>query len=547
MKIKYKLCLATLGLSLIIVIMFLITWFVLDKQKDDALVINLAGRQRMLSQKMTKEILLLQMARQQKQDDSLIVEGIKNTAQIFDKTLTALKESGPAPLKLDLKTTVYKQCPKAVEPAYSQLRDVEKKWREYFNHVEILLKQKSGTEQDLEWILKNNIDLLKAMDVAVSMMEQQATAKVHKLLMAQFVGIIIGILFTVVAIYTIRSIIKRLAILGAFATRMSAGDLTVSSEDKSQDELGVIIEAFNQMGQNLRRMFKDIANSVTTIASSSTQLSAISQKMSSGAEQTSARSNTVAVAAEQMSANMTSVAAAVEQAAANVNMVAAAAEEMTATIAEIASNSEKGRAISSEAVTKANSASQRVNELGAAAKEIGKITDTITEISDQTNLLALNATIEAARAGEAGKGFAVVANEIKELANQTAAATEEIKKKIGTIQDTTAHSVSEIATVSQVINEVNEIVTTIAAAVEEQSVTSKEIANSVAQVSHGVQGVTDNVSQSSIVAGEVARDINNVNQSANDISNGSSQVNVKAEELSRLAEQLKQMVSNFRV
>lgn len=123
-----------------------------------------------------------------------------------------------------------------------------------------------------------------------------------------------------------------------------------------------------------------------------------------------------------------------EEATTNINMIASAAEEMTATIAEIAQNSEKGNAIVGRAVSQAQVVSAKVGELGHAAQQIGKVTETITEISEQTNLLALNATIEAARAGEAGKGFAVVANEIKELAKQTALATEEIKSQISSIQ-----------------------------------------------------------------------------------------------------------------
>jgi methyl-accepting chemotaxis protein len=198
-------------------------------------------------------------------------------------------------------------------------------------------------------------------------------------------------------------------------------------------------------------------------------------KLSDSTASMSGRSNSVAGAAEAMSATMNSVAAASEQTATNVNMVASATEEMTATVQEIAHNSEKARTITESAVTQAGSASQKVGELGRAANEISNVTEVITEISEQTNLLALNATIEAARAGEAGKGFAVVANEIKELAKQTAQATQEIKAKIEGIQGSTAGTVNQIEQITGVINEVNEIVGTIATAVEEQAATSREI------------------------------------------------------------------------
>ncbi len=325
------------------------------------------------------------------------------------------------------------------------------------------------------------------------------------------------------------------------------GDLTKRLEVKSKDEIGDLAKWLNIFLEKLQGIIKDISENAETLSSSSSQLSGISRQMSAGSEQTSGKSNTVAAAAEEMNSNMTSVAAATEQASTNVSMVATATEEMTYTISEVAQNSEKARGITNEAVTQAKNASERIDKLGKAADEIGRVTEAITEISEQTNLLALNATIEAARAGEAGKGFAVVATEIKELAKQTAAATLEIKEKIGGIQDSTAGTVTEIEQISKVINDVNEIVATIATAVEEQSATSQEIAGNIAQASQGIQEVTENVAQSSSVSGEIAKDISEVNQSAGEMSNSSSQVNMSAEELSGLSEKLKEMVGQFKV
>src|ERR1017187_5300530 len=154
---------------------------------------------------------------------------------------------------------------------------------------------------------------------------------------------------------------------------------------------------------------------------------------------------------------------------------------MTATIGEIASNSEKARRITEDATRQAARISEQMNQLGTAAQQIGKVTETITEISSQTNLLALNATIEAARAGSAGKGFAVVANEIKGLAQQTAAATEDIKGRIAGVQSSTAGGIAEIGKVTQVIREVSDIVSAIAAAIEEQATVTKDIARNIGE------------------------------------------------------------------
>lgn len=390
----------------------------------------------------------------------------------------------------------------------------------------------------LHWALLAEID------------EAEAFAAVKALQWVALVVAAIGIAgIVVLALLITRAIIKPVQGVVTSLTDLAQGegDLTTRLPVNTTDEIGQLAQRFNQFMDKLYDMIKDITKGVETLSSSSTELSAISQQMSANAEQTSGKSNTVATSAEEMSANMSSVSTAMEQSSTNTSMVASASEEMTATINEIAKNAEHARGISDQAVQQTQDAGKRMSELGRAAQAIGKVTETITEISEQTNLLALNATIEAARAGEAGKGFAVVANEIKELAKQTAEATLDIKKQIGGIQDSTGSTVTSIEQIGQVIENVNEIVSTIATAVEEQSTSTQEIADNISQVSNGIGEVNENVAQSAKVAGEITQAITEVNQAAGEMANSSSQVRLSAEELSQLAEQLNEMVGRFKL
>ncbi len=366
--------------------------------------------------------------------------------------------------------------------------------------------------------------------------------------------LMVGVVFILLTIFAILWFVKGImqqlgddpSEIAKVADSIAKGDLTYQFGTDSEKITGVYAN-MKLMADNLQIMFKDISNGVQTLTSSATELSAVSSQMTSGAEQTSDKSNTVASAAEEMSSNMNSVAAATEETTTNIQTIVSALEQMSGTINEIAANTSKGSETTAEAVKSAEYVSGKVNELGNAASEINKVTETIADISEQTNLLALNATIEAARAGEAGKGFAVVASEIKALAQQTAAATDEIGTKIGDVQKTTGESVSAIGSIVKIINEINMIVTTVATAIEEQSATTSEISSNVGQAAAGVQEVNENVNMTSTVALEVTKDVHLVSQAAEQIKSGSGQVNESAVELSQLAETLNEMVGRFKL
>jgi methyl-accepting chemotaxis protein len=386
-----------------------------------------------------------------------------------------------------------------------------------------------------------------AFEIISSLAEVNTSVRQAIISVILWTGVILGIIILVSLILLKINIISPLQRAGEFIKAIATGDLSKTISVKHHDEIGAMVTDLNEMSAQLGTMFRSISEGGQKLLNSSQDILATSEELSNVSNDLSGQAHTVAAASEEMRANMANVSGAMDHTTNQVNLMAAAVEEMTATVQEIAKNTGKAHSITGTAVNQAETAAARMMSLQEVAQDIGKITKTITEISEQTNLLALNATIEAARAGEAGKGFAVVAHEIKELAQQTAAATDDIREKIDSIQTSTTGAAQEIDQVSQVIGEVNEIVAAIAAAVEEQSVTSREIARNVVEASQGVEEVKDHVTQSSQVSGEVAQDIAHVSQTANLMAASSSQLRLSSGDLAVLAGQLEEMVQRFKV
>jgi methyl-accepting chemotaxis protein len=296
------------------------------------------------------------------------------------------------------------------------------------------------------------------------------------------------------------------------------GDLTREVDVKGTDSIGKMGEGLAKFLTNLRSNVASIAQMSQTLASASQQLTAVSQQMASNAEETAAQANVSSAAAEQVSSNVATV--------------ATGAEEMGASIREIARSANEAARVATSAVKMAEKTNETVGKLGESSAEIGNVIKVITGIAQQTNLLALNATIEAARAGEAGKGFAVVANEVKELAKQTAKATEDISRKIEAIQSDTKGAVEAIGQIGKIINQINDIQNTIASAVEEQTATTAEISRNVAEAAKG--------------STEIAHNIVGVAQAARSTTEGASNTKGSADGLSKLAHELQKLVSEFK-
>jgi methyl-accepting chemotaxis protein len=362
-------------------------------------------------------------------------------------------------------------------------------------------------------------------------------------------AIIVSFVVSLVAYFTIRRALAPVGSIAEVMSQIGQGDTTRNVDAKlcaRPDEIGSLGQAAQAMSTSLRAVLHDISAGVATLSSSSSKLSSVSGQTSLGVAKVSEKASSVAAAAEEASANTSSLATRMSETTANLVSVSDATAQMSATVADIAANSEKARAISKQATSQAQSAASLMQQMGRAAKEIGKVTESITNISAQTNLLALNATIEAARAGAAGKGFAVVANEIKELAQQTATATEDIKGKIGDVQNSANGAISDIEGISNIIGEVEAIVASIATAIEEQAAVTKDVANNIARASEGVKNAGDQVAQTATVSGSIAQEIAALSAAATEIREGGVLVENSAAELHGLATHLGILVKKFK-
>jgi methyl-accepting chemotaxis protein len=462
----------------------------------------------------------------------------KSIDELRIRTNKALKNIGTVLLGVDNKE--YAVMWVSADSSFALLDQLEDRvYTDWEKNRQLQMNLKAFSED----ALKEAKAILELSEQSIAERSRTANMTIIATVIATLV-LLIGLSIVIVrtTIGPIRAVITRLKDIAE-----GEGDLTRRLDTKTHDELGELSAAFNTFVEKIQVTICQVAGSAEYLNQTSEKLSTISNQMEDGVQQTSGKANTVAVASEEMSANMNSVAAAMEEASTNITMVAAATEEMTASINDISRHTESARDITNKAVNETSSCSAQVDTLGLAANEIGNVLETITEISEQVNLLALNATIEAARAGEAGKGFAVVANEIKELAKQTSNATMEIRTKVEGIQLSTKGTVQGIESISTIVNQVNDIVTTIAHGVEEQLKTTNEISGNISQASVGIGEVNENVAQSSTVSEEITQDISYINNTTHALASNSTDVNNTAKAIHEAAEKLSQLVATFKV
>jgi methyl-accepting chemotaxis protein len=434
--------------------------------------------------------------------------------------------------ELDAKTQSFEKTilTEAVRKQFQEFQDARKAYNAYLAQIVAFARADKDNEArailyggDALRAVTHELDTLNAMvegKIRVGKdLADQNTALATWASTFTLTTVILGFLFSVVSGWWLtRSITQPVGEVVQVLESVANGDLTHRVESVSKDEIGQMGHALNCTLEKLTESMTAIGQNSTALASSSEEMGAISHQMSATAEETATQSNVVSAAAEQVTKNL--------------QTVATATEEMSSSIKEIAKNSNEAAHVASSAVRTAETTNATVAKLGDSSAEIGQVIKVITSIAQQTNLLALNATIEAARAGEAGKGFAVVANEVKELAKETAKATEDISEKIEAIQGDTKGAVEAIGQISGIINQINDISATIASAVEEQTATTNEIARNIEEVARGGSQVAEN-----IVA---------VAQAAKSTTEGANDTQTASGELSRMAAELQKIIGQFK-
>jgi methyl-accepting chemotaxis protein len=452
---------------------------------------------------------------------ALKAEGLKNVEQ--------------ADTKVDAALAAYRKLAASSETRLAALDEFAEAWRVHSGLRDAILLGKplpAGIEMPApdqitnafvsrETVMNGAVaKLAAAEDSEADAVADQAASEMASARLILIVSLVVGLaLALALAFWVARLIRRQLRDVGDSLDAVADGDLTKVATVRSRDELGQMAVAVNRSNAAVRTAVEALAAGARTLGDNSQRLTGVTGRLADSARTTASQATVVAATAGDVSTN--------------VQTVAAGSDEMGASIKEIAQNASEAAGVASDAVGVAEATNQTVSKLGESSAEIGNVVKVITSIAEQTNLLALNATIEAARAGDAGKGFAVVASEVKDLAQETARATEDISRRVEAIQSDTASAVEAIAEIGRVIAKINDYQVTIASAVEEQTATTGEMSRSVGQAASGTT--------------EIAATMADVAQAADNTTSTLTEADTAVSELAELASELQLVVGRFTI
>jgi methyl-accepting chemotaxis protein len=513
-------------------------------QSMDGAIINLAGRQRMLTQKMSKEALALMLDGANAERREILGK----TCSLFERTLEALADGGVT----DGPSGEPVQVPSVESPdIQAQLTKVRGLWASYSK----LIKSSADYSADLPaystliaQIETGSLDLLRETNAVVTLLERESRAATEQLIRVQLIGLGAMMFFCGIGWWVIRRVLVGPLVATTDTIRLLAqGDLGHSLEVGGEDEIGELAANVNAMAASLREVIVGLRRDSETIGRSASGMDQESDRLAEDTHVMVEVATTVSAASEELSASMSGISDSANGVFSMLTSVSTAIEEMNTAIAEIAKSSQRGARVAAQADQQAKRTAEIMEDLRSASGEIGKVLGVISDIADQTNLLALNATIEAASAGEAGKGFAVVANEVKELARQTAQATEEIGGQIEGMRKSSEMAAEAIGSISSVISEVNEVSQTIASAVEEQSATMAEISTAGGAASRAAEEISHQVLEGAQGTLEISSNIQKVNQAAKQTDHAVQEARENVRQLVALAGGMDETVKQFRV
>jgi len=592
-KIRYQIGLLFITIGGIFIISIFLMFKAIDKNSKDAIIINLAGRQRMLTQKMTKEAIGVAKG-------VISPEKLNQTAELFDRTLRGLMYGN-------------NQLPACDDPKIlKQLKYVKSLWDPFYNNVK-LLEENSQSKEALKNLIDNNLQILNEMNKAVNLFEENSSANLSNI---KTYAIIIGIL-TILTIFFIllsskKKIIEPIEKLTVAAKQISQGnlnielgfkygtefddlgkafeelaksiknyqdkliaekesiqqkvdqavekarkenkylsesvdrivnimeqvsrgDLTVSVEILEEDNANIkrLFNSFNQLISKIKAILTDVTEAVQATASASAQISSSAEEMAAGAKQQSMQTAEVASAVEEMTKTIL-------ETAKNTNNAVVASKESSATAKEGEEKIMETKNGMQNILEVTNGIAGVIANLNKKADQIGEITQIIDEIAEQTNLLALNAAIEAARAGEHGRGFAVVADEVRKLAERTTKATKEIAETIQAIQLESKNATNSMKTAEEVVNRGTQLA-------DEIERVFKQIIVSIENTVMEINQVAAASEQQSSTAEQISGSMEAINNVVNETSMGIEQIARASEDLQRLTENLNELVSDFKL